>query len=55
VHKLSRQTHLISPRDLFTARSVESFMTELSTWRSREPQSQYTRGISRLSSALFSF
>jgi hypothetical protein len=31
VHKLSRETHLISPRDLFTDGSVEILLKELAT------------------------
>ena len=46
VHRLSRETHLISPRDLFTDLSLESLLKELATWRSCDLPTQYTRSIS---------
>jgi hypothetical protein len=49
-HRLSRETHLISPRDLFTDGTVESFKNELASWSSSDLPSECTRGIPHPSS-----
>ena len=56
-HRLSRETSLISPRDLFTNGSVESVMYKLDTWRSRGLPTRYTCDIPQHSytSRLYSY
>jgi hypothetical protein len=40
VHKLSRETHMMSPCGMFTDGTVETFMNEQAMWRSRDLPTQ---------------